>query len=133
MANKTGIDWCNYTLNPIFGCANNCDSGKWCYARKLAQRGLSGCLQCKAFEVHFHPERLADPIFRRKKPAVVFLDSMSDFWSPGVEQSWRDACIQAMGGAPQHQFVVLTKRPDRITQDDMLWWPPNAWIGVSVT
>lgn len=99
----------------------------------MANRGLTGCDLCKSFTPHFHHERLNDPALRSKRPRVIFADSMSDWWSPGVEQSWRDACINAMYRAPQHQFVVLTKRPERITPEDLASWPDNAWLGVSVT
>ena len=29
--NKTKIDWCDYSWNPITGCLHECD---YCYARK---------------------------------------------------------------------------------------------------
>jgi len=68
-----------------------------------------------------------------KRPALIFADSMSDWWSPGVRQEWRDYAIIAMSGSLQHRFVVLTKRPECITDDDVERWPSNAWLGVSIT
>jgi len=39
-----------------------------------------------------------------------------------------------MVDAPQHRFIVLTKRPERIDPlRDMIGWPSNAWLGVSIT
>lgn len=33
--NKTKIEWCDYTWNPVTGCLHNCE---YCYARKIANR-----------------------------------------------------------------------------------------------
>jgi DNA repair photolyase len=35
--NKTQIEWCNYTWNPITGCLHNCS---YCYAKVLAETRL---------------------------------------------------------------------------------------------
>lgn len=32
---KTKIDWCDYTWNPVTGCLHKCE---YCYARKIASR-----------------------------------------------------------------------------------------------
>jgi protein gp37 len=68
-----------------------------------------------------------------KKPALIFADSMSDWWSEGVKRQWRADATTAMGDAPQHRFVVLTKRPEKIGKWDIEYWPTNAWLGVSIT
>lgn len=33
--NKTKIDWCDSTWNPVTGCLHGCE---YCYARKIAKR-----------------------------------------------------------------------------------------------
>lgn len=33
--NKTKIEWCDSTWNPVTGCLHNCE---YCYARKIAER-----------------------------------------------------------------------------------------------
>ncbi|AEE97620.1 DUF5131 family protein [Mahella australiensis] len=33
--NKTKIEWCDYTWNPVTGCLNGCE---YCYAKKIVQR-----------------------------------------------------------------------------------------------
>lgn len=35
MGNKTKIDWCDATFNPVTGCLHGCE---YCYARKIAER-----------------------------------------------------------------------------------------------
>jgi protein gp37 len=37
--NKSKIEWCDYTWNPVTGCVNDCP---YCYARKIAER-FAGC------------------------------------------------------------------------------------------
>ena len=39
MGNKTKIDWCDATWNPVTGCLHGCE---YCYARKIAER-FGGC------------------------------------------------------------------------------------------
>lgn len=136
--NPTRIEWADLTWNSIIGCRNACgvtpdDPKGWCYARRLATTRLAHlCPQCATFEPHLHPERLDQPL-KVKKPALIFADSMSDWWSEGVDQTWRFVAMNHMYLAPQHRFVVLTKRPERITPHDEGVWPSNAWLGVSIT
>ncbi len=134
MANRTTISWCTHSLNVLVGCNNRCDDGKWCYARRMANRGLTDCDLCKRFIPHIHPGRLNDPILRRKKSAVIFMDSMSDWFSDGMQQEWRNDCFRAMHSAPQHQYIILTKKPENITEEDQAQLTVNnIWLGVSIT
>ncbi len=131
------IGWCTHTRNVLFGCTNNCDKDsptRWCYARRMAHRNLTGCQQCRDFVPHIHTERLDDPLFRRKKPAVIFVDSMSDPWSVGMKQEWRDKMFGVMRLYSQHQYILLTKRPENITEEDQAQLTVNnIWLGVSIT
>ena len=130
---RTRIEWADFTWNAIVGCAGTCD---YCYARRLATTRLAHlCPKCATFEPHLHEERLWQPY--HGKAGVVFADSMSDWWSPGVEQDWRTRAFRTMDGmgdpVPAHQFVLLTKRPERITDEDIHWLGRNIWLGVSIT
>ena len=110
----------NYTWNPITGCRGGCD---YCYARRLYERfGMS-------FEPTFHPERLTQPS-GRKEPARIFCGSTTDLWGLRVPPAWRIAVWMIMKESPRHTFMVLTKRPDRIDDWDVI--PDNVWIGVTV-
>jgi len=135
---RTRISWADYVWNPIFGCRNGCP---YCYAREAAphidrQRAAKNpalaCPQCRAFEPHFHQERIDAPEHTRM-PGIIFADSMADWWSPGVEQAWRTLALAGMTWACQHRYVVLTKRPDLIPELDALQWVQEAWLGVSIT
>ena len=128
--NKSAIPWCDVTWNPIVGCEGMCP---WCYARRIARTRLAHlCPSCATFIPHLHAERLLEPV-HIKKPALVFADSMSDLWGPGIDPEWRNLIRHGMALAPWHQFVILTKRPDLITRWDVDCWLDNAWLGVSIT
>ena len=136
--NKTRIEWADFSWNSIIGCRNACgvtadNPTGWCYAQRLATTRLAHlCPQCGTFEPHLHPERLDQPL-HVKKPALIFADSMSDWWSEGVYQEWLDKAIWGMSLARWHRFAVLTKRPDRINDWTLTQWPHTAWLGVSIT
>lgn len=122
--NKTKIEWCDYTWNPITGCTNGCP---FCYARKIAMR-FEG-----SFQPAFYPERLGEPA-AKKKGAKIFVASMGDIFGPEVPLLTRKKIYSAMDAATQHHYIILTKQPQLITAtDDELLYHHNRWIGVSVS
>ncbi len=134
--NKTGIEWTQvfgegsgHTWNPITGCANEpeCD---YCYARELVETRLASVYP-NGFAPTFWPERLND-ITPRQKPRGVFVGSMSDMWSPGVPQEWRDQVWARMGECLQHVFFTLTKQPQNVSGAD-LEVGEHVLMGVTVT
>lgn len=131
MTNKIG--WCDLTLNPISGCRNNCP---YCYAARFAKRlaGRGGYPADDPFRPTFHPEKLDSIRKLRGKGKRVFLDSMGDWFSEGVSPAWIHRVIQVIHEKPEHYFLVLTKRPERIQKElHCVALPANLWLGVSVT
>ena len=127
------IGWCDITINPITGCLNDCD---YCYARKMAYRlkGRCGYPEDAPFKPTFHPNKLHEIYNLRGAHKRVFLDSMGDWFSEGVEAGWIRQTTEAVASRPNHTFMVLTKRPDRILEMlRCLTLPKNLWFGVSVT
>lgn len=130
--NRTKIEWCDYTWNPIVGCTYGCS---YCYARRFAKR-FSKCEKCRHFIPHLHPERLEEP-GRLKKPAKIFCCSMGELFDPNLSDGERVKVINAMMNAPQHIYMVLTKQPLKaldflLTLDIYGNIPENLWVGVSV-
>lgn len=103
---KTKIDWCDSTVNPVVGCQHGC---KYCYARKINTRfHFIPCWE----QPQFFPNRLKD--FYSKKPKSIFIDSMSDvaFW----ETEWAEQILKAIKENPQHNYIVLSKKPSKYTR-----------------
>lgn len=141
--NKSKIDWCDFTWNPVTGCPKGCH---YCYARKQARRfcgdvrlNLSSkqitnvshsggrayvleqpfkseagkpILFPTAFATTLHRYRLPMPA-QKKKPANIFVCSMGDLFSPSVPIRWIVDVLDACLAAPWHNYMFLTKYPER--------------------
>jgi protein gp37 len=85
-----------------------------------------------AFSLTIHPESLDAPL-RWKKPRKVFVNSMSDLFHEKVPLSFIKRAFAVMQQASQHEFQVLTKRPEvALAYAEELPWPRNVWLGTSV-
>lgn len=75
-----------------------------------------------------------DPL-KWKEPRRIFVCSWSDFFWDQVPIAWVTDALSTMYNAPQHTFMLLTKRPENILSvihRDGFNFLPNVWIGVSV-
>lgn len=111
------------TLNPVVGCPVGC---RFCYARRIAEKyGMTDDFS----QPRFFPQRVAK--LGQRRPAVFFLDSMSDvaFW----EEGWLHEVMDAVRENPQHEYLLLTKRPDRLVGCPEFSDAPWAWLGTTVT
>lgn len=125
--NKTGIEWADYTWNPVTGCSPVSECCTNCYAARIAKRFWKG----REFsEVQFHPERLKE-VEKFPKNALVFVGSMTDMFHP--ENCGPNENISLIGRAmqsrPDLNFVMLTKRPENIHPKGFM---NNLMVGVSV-
>lgn len=67
-------------------------------------------------------------------PRKVFTCSWSDWFHKDADR-WRDEAWDVIRRTPQHTYLVLTKRPERIADhlpDDWGDGWPNVWLGVSI-
>ena len=135
MTTVSRIEWTEQTWNPVVGCTKISPGCKHCYAETMARRlqamGAPGYLN--GFAVTLLPERLADPI-KRKRPTVYFLNSMSDLFHERVPDTYIDSVLDVVGQTPQHTYQILTKRAQRMARYFRSGRvpPSNAWMGVSV-
>jgi len=123
--NKTKIEWCDYTWNPVTGCKHGCP---YCYARKIAERfhGPAGFIPA------FHAERLNDPM-KAKKPQTIFVCSMSDLFGEWVPDLWINMVFAEIQKTKQHTYIFLTKNPSRYLRIPGTYFSQNLWFGTSVT
>jgi protein gp37 len=138
MSDNSKIEWTDATWNPVRGCAKISPGCKHCYAEVFAERfrGVPGHPYERGFDLRLVPEKLEEPL-KWKSSRLVFVNSMSDLFHPGVPDDYIVKVAEVMSIANWHTFQVLTKRSDRlrdllnsklrfVAQHRHIWW------GVSV-
>ena len=132
MAKTTKIQWADATWNPFIGCTKVSPACDNCYAEAWARR----CGRKFSKVV-----RSAGPTFRAplawKEPKRIFVCSLSDFFHNDILRADRHDAIHVMRTAPQHTYMLLTKRPENIKAQlaGTVWaagLPDNVWLGVTV-
>lgn len=141
--NKTKIDWCDMTWNPVTGCLHKCE---YCYARKIAERfsgfapeqnddwrlfttdpiaELDGLQARRRKDGKFVPAPYPFGFFPTlhsyrldepqhiKKPQTVFVCSMADLFGEWVPDEWIQSVFNACNKAPQHRYLFLTKNSSK--------------------
>ncbi len=134
MSAGSTIEWTEATWNPVTGCTKVSPGCKHCYAERMSKRlrAMGVPQYARGFEVAVHPDSLARPL-RWRKPRRVFVNSMSDLFHPAIPFDFVERVFAVMTEATQHQFQVLTKRPElALSLADRLPWPKNVWLGTSV-
>lgn len=153
--NKTKIDWCDSTWNPVTGCLHGCE---YCYARNISerfkarelgefgeekvngnyiyelnspllQRTSNGACVKSAYPYGFSPTlhryRLNDYI--GKQGRNIFACSMADLFGSWVPDSWIEEVFVACEKAPQHNYLFLTKNPNGIPKSSNIY---NGVFGI---
>jgi protein gp37 len=142
---KTKIEWADRVWNPVTGCTKVSEGCRNCYAERMARRLAGRCGypgQPNQFNVTLHPGRLDEPL-KWKKPCRIFVDSMGDLFHEDVPVAFIWRVWYIMHQTPQHTYMILTKRAERMNRVLSIWlkdtfsadisWPfPNVWLGVSV-
>lgn len=153
------------TWNPLAGCTRQSEGCDFCYAAGMAIR-LEAMAQADltagrdpggkakyigtarrnhagraAFVgvVNLDWEALNEPA-TWAKPSAVFVNSMSDLFHPNVPDDFILETFRVMERTPQHIYMVLTKRPERMAEwlqfrakhNPHISPAPNIWIGTSV-
>lgn len=148
--NKTKIEWCDSTWNPVTGCYHDCP---YCYARTLTHRfGKPDVEQAETVELNtprigpdgkreayptgftptLHRYRLAD--YEKKPGRTIFVCSMADLFGKWVPDEWIEEVFAACERAPQHRYLFLTKNPARyieLARAGKLPARDNMWYGTT--
>ena len=132
MAHK--IEWTEQTWNPSAGCTKISSGCKNCYAETMAFRLQAMDVEGyeNGFQFNIVPSRLNDP-FKRKKPTVYFVNSMSDIFHENMPEDYLDKIFDVIELTPHHTYQILTKRADRMFKYlSHRQIPENIWLGVTV-
>lgn len=158
--NKTIIEWCDYTWNPVSGCFHPCRK-TYCYNtvkwnsrlnrfgaayfdkngikvndKNWKSRQTGKCHIAQKGEVYPFGY---DPTFyphrlnqpaKEKKPQKIFTVDIGDLFGKWVPADWITAVIDVAAQCSQHTFMFLTKNPERYLE---FKFPQNCWCGATVT
>lgn len=125
MGDRTKISWADASWSPVRGCTEVDTECLNCYAKSYAADHAKTGQSYEGLAVAgpqgprwtgklaLVPKHLDDPLHWRK-PRLVFVNSMSDLFHWKVPADWVEAVFDVMRRAPQHRFLVLTKRPENI-------------------
>ncbi len=111
-----GAYW-DVAWNPVAGCTPVSAGCEHCWAAAMASRFHPELAHDGRWLTgpQLYPERLATPLHWRK-PRRVFVANMSDLFHEAVPDEFIAAVFGIMAATPQHAYLVLTKRPRRMTQ-----------------
>ncbi len=130
--NKTKIEWCDYTINPIKGlCPMACkdNQGKeYCYARRMYKRFKWNPEIRYIGRTELFNQVLSIP---RDKPSRIFLGSTFELFGDWVEHYWMNDIFEVVNTFSFFTFILLTKQPQNLIK----WspFPDNCWVGITVT
>ena len=88
-----------------------------------------------AFTPTFHRYRLEEPL-KKQKGQNIFVGSMADLFGRWVPTKWIVEVLDICREAPQHNYLFLTKFPERYVELDHLALLPheeNFWYGATIT
>ena len=134
MAQMSSIEWTEATWNPVTGCQKISPGCKNCYADRMAKRleAMGQPRYRNGFQVTLHEDLIELPL-SWKMPRVIFVNSMSDLFHEDIPDEFILKCFLVMNRASQHQFQILTKRPERVFKmANEITWTKNIWMGTSV-
>lgn len=164
--NRSKIEWCGHTWNPVTGCRHGCP---YCYAEKMSARFAGNVRLNKMAKKDYslvpaadggedlyvldapmlnetgnplvYPFGFAPTLYRYrldipgklKMGKNIFVGAMADVFGAWVPDSWLDEIFAACRKYPVHNYLFLTKNPDRYLQYHVPENCENLWFGTSIT
>jgi len=135
MGLKTKIEYCTATHNFWYGCDKISEGCKNCFAERIYKRfyknfggtspDFSKIIKAKNF----------DAPLKWKKPQIILVNDMSDFFHKDVPVEWQSQALHLMNTCNNHIFLLLTKRPKNMAKFFSyrdVSKINNIWLGVSV-
>ena len=143
--NRTPIVWTGMSWNPVrvrdrktgrvgWACTKVSEGCAHCYSERRNKRkcGMGTGLDYTAtnadqMEWFIHEPTLLMPL-KRRKPATIFVESMSALFHEKVPDEFIVCVLQIIADCPQHTFQVLTKRAERMASFFADWWNPQRQV-----
>lgn len=132
------------TWGPTIGCTKISLGCKNCYFFELHDRRHKAWREGRwptapkqyhqpASVMQIMPDRFEEP-YSWRKPSCVFVNSQSDLFHEEIPDDVLIDLFRVMVSTPQHRYLILTKRPERMRD----WLrghvhpvAPNIWLGVT--
>jgi protein gp37 len=141
MAKNSSIEWTHHTFNPWWGCVKVSPACKHCYAESWAKRVGLAVWGPKSPRRFFSDAHWNEPVkWNRDATAEgqrrrVFCASMADVFEARRDLSEpRERLWALINATPELDWLLLTKRPDRILRC-IPWqrdsYPHNVWLGTT--
>jgi len=134
MASDSKIGWTDHTHNFWWGCHKVSEECLRCYIAPIMRRGgkepFNGPMRTKNWD---NPRRWNRAAAEAGQRLRIFTCSMSDFFHAQADE-WRTDAWQVIRETPWLDWLILTKRPERILEqlpDDWNDGYPNVWLGVT--
>jgi protein gp37 len=140
MGKNSSIEWTDHTFNPWWGCTKVSQACKFCYAEVWAKRTGAKLWGPRAPRRFFSEAHWREPLKWDIEAAAtgrrprVFCASMADVFEYRAElHYWRERLWDLIEQTPNLDWLLLTKRPQRI-RFTRRWpeWPRNVWLGTTV-
>lgn len=99
-----------------------------------AEESEKACPYPYGFKPTLHRYRLDE--YANKKGRNIFVCSMADLFGEWVPDEWIEEVFTACRNTPQHNYLFLTKNPDRyidLQDKGKLVQSDNMWYGASAT
>lgn len=164
--NRSRIEWCDHTWNPITGCRHDC---KYCYARRMTVRFAGDVRLNKMAKKDYNMVPAADggkdlyvldvpmlnetghplvypfgfePTLHRYRMDIpgklkmgnnIFVGAMSDVFGKWVPDKWLDEIFSTCEKYPIHNYLFLTKNPERYLEYIVPNGYENLWFGITIT
>lgn len=119
------MKWWDKSWNTLIGCSHASSGCSNCYGERLAATRLRHLptygLVVQSDKPRWNgkvldlTDRLGDPL-RWRKPQRIFVNDMGDTFHPEVSFTYITAMFGVMAACPQHTFMLLTKRPERMLE-----------------
>lgn len=91
------------------------------------KRQKNRCIKCYNYEVHFHEERLRNPLPKTKGDEFIWICSSCDI--SFVKEEWMRKILDRVCQMPFRQFFVQTKQS--LFYENWIF-PTNIWLGITL-